>query len=188
MRMILGAVALLAVCNAAQASPITYTLTGDLTGTLTSAGSSITFTNTAFLWQVVSDTNSITSIPGPPPGPAIPAITDTITIGATVLSPNHPDILCLGLRARLSAIRHRWLRGRHHAPGPGLEFDCPVWLQRRHQFRTAFRQFRGLQAHCRPTGAPWTFAPPPRWFSPLSMSRLRSLCSWSDWARSASWQ
>jgi hypothetical protein len=65
-------------------------LTGDLTGTLTSGGSSTTFTNAAFLWQVVGDTNSKTTILGPPAGPAIPAITDTITIGATVVSPTIP--------------------------------------------------------------------------------------------------
>jgi len=93
MRMIMSALALVLaalVGNTARASPIFYTLTGDLTGTLTSGGSSITFTNTAFLWQVVGDTNNLTTIPGPPAGPAIPAITDTITIGATVLSPTIP--------------------------------------------------------------------------------------------------
>jgi hypothetical protein len=89
MRMILGAVALMAVCNAAQASPITYTLTGDLTGTLDGAA----ITNAAFVWQLTGDTNDEVTLitPPPPPSvPAIPALTDTITIGALVLTPTIP--------------------------------------------------------------------------------------------------
>lgn len=70
------------------ATPITYTLTGDLTGTLTDPSSGvITFTDQAFEWQVTGDTALVTSIVGPPPGPAIAAETDTLTIGATVLTP-----------------------------------------------------------------------------------------------------
>jgi hypothetical protein len=74
----------------AHADRITYTLTGTLTGTLTdSSGTSVTFTDAAFRWQVIGDTTTGASVLGLAPVPVfeLPARKDTITIGDEVLSP-----------------------------------------------------------------------------------------------------
>jgi len=68
----------------AQAGPITYTLTGDFSGTLAGSSSTTTFTNSPFTWTEQGDTTSLTTtLDG---FPAVQLSTGTIqlpAIGAT---------------------------------------------------------------------------------------------------------
>src|SRR5665213_219955 len=68
----------------AQASPITYTLTGDFSGTLAGSSSTTTFTNSPFTWTEQGDTASLTTTLDS--FPAVQLSTGTIqlpAIGAT---------------------------------------------------------------------------------------------------------
>lgn len=78
----------MAAAAPAAAAPVVYTLTGTLTGTLTPAiGPAVTYTNDPFVWTVVGNTTQKTTIVGPPPAPAVPAIADVINVGGQTLSP-----------------------------------------------------------------------------------------------------
>lgn len=73
---ILGAacVALALAGGHARAAPYTYTLTGELTGTIGAQ----TLTNDPFTWTVVGDANAPTTLAG---APALPALSDVIKLG-----------------------------------------------------------------------------------------------------------
>ena len=73
-RAVLYAAAVLLAAGAARAAPSTFTLTGDLTGTL--GGQALT--NQPFTWTVVGDANAPTTLAG---APALPALSDTISLG-----------------------------------------------------------------------------------------------------------
>ncbi|CAH2601343.1 conserved protein of unknown function [Rhodovastum atsumiense] len=87
--------------NAAPAThggSITYTLTGNLTGTLQDhAGHTITFAHTPFRWDVVGDIRSGTSLLGLAPVPVfeVPARSDRIAIGHRDLSPTIPTVFAV---------------------------------------------------------------------------------------------
>jgi len=50
----------------ALATPITYTITGDFTGTLAGSSSSTSFTNSPFTWVETGDTSGLTTVDGFP--------------------------------------------------------------------------------------------------------------------------
>ncbi len=70
---VVGSLTLAAAC--ARAAPYTFTLTGDLTGTIGGQ----TLTNDPFTWTVVGDANAPTTLGGLLP--ALPAISDVISLG-----------------------------------------------------------------------------------------------------------
>ena len=83
--------------------PITYTLVGTISGTLSDAQGAVSdlgFTNTPFVWRVTADTvQAITVDTHGGLVTEVPAATDTIALGGTVLFPTNPDLLRGGLRA-----------------------------------------------------------------------------------------
>src|SRR4051794_35707693 len=69
----------------ARAAPYTFTLTGDLTGTIGGRA----FSNDPFTWTVVGDANAPRTLLGV--APALPAISDVITLGGIgVATPTVP--------------------------------------------------------------------------------------------------
>ena len=78
------------------ATPITYILTGTLSGTLTDANAAVTpITNQSFVWTLEADTeNALHIVQPPPPFPiavtVVPAAADVIEIGTTMLTPTIP--------------------------------------------------------------------------------------------------
>ena len=81
-------VAALATTGTARAAPVVYDLTGNLTGTLTDAVGTTTFTDSPFNWLVIGNTGqATTSIIGGFPILEVPALADTIGIGGLTLVP-----------------------------------------------------------------------------------------------------
>lgn len=87
-----------AIGGSAYASPITYTLTGDLTADLTDNQGHVTesFADTPFVWTLTGDTaQAVTVVTHGGPTTEVPAITDTIALDHTVLVPSIPTFFAI---------------------------------------------------------------------------------------------
>ncbi|MBK1659272.1 hypothetical protein [Paracraurococcus ruber] len=72
------------VCGAgaAGATTITYSIAGRLTATLAApAGGTAALTDLPFVWRLRGDTGQVATVQGPPPGPGIPALGQSLRIG-----------------------------------------------------------------------------------------------------------
>jgi len=87
-----------AIGGSAHASPITYTLTGNLTANLADSQGHVTgsFANTPFVWALTADTAQVVTIDTHGgPTTIVPAITDTIALDNTVLVPSIPTFFAV---------------------------------------------------------------------------------------------
>ena len=88
----------IAIGGSANASPITYTLTGHLTANLADSQGHATesFANTPFVWTLTGDTAQVVTVDTHGgPTTIVPAITDTIALDNAVLAPSIPTFFAV---------------------------------------------------------------------------------------------